>query len=320
MRTDQTAITRYRAVDRVIASELALPELAVVRGTNPDWRLLLSATPAPPRPRPFHHWLTAAGERWASFGHDGGRLVLHFTRTAAFVVDEAARAVTCHPIGRARADAIRPVILNQVLPLLFSEERLVLHASAVAASYGAVVFAGAPGMGKSTLATALSLRGLPLLSDDGLVVDQRDRLPCALPAGVEPRLWPDSIEALLPARLHEFPVIGRRTPKRRISASGVCGVPLAKRPAPIAHVFVLSSTEPAGTMRRLSPADAVATLTRYTFVGRIDQPRVVRDTFTRVTALVARVPVFTLGAPRSYQQLDGLCDAICAREPVARCG
>jgi hypothetical protein len=310
----------YRIADRVIASELALPELRPATGTEPHWRLRVSRGAVPSPRRPFHHWVTAAGERWASFSRDGGLLVLRFSRTAVFVVDDEARTVTCHPLGRTGADAIRSVVLNQVLPLLFGSERLVLHASAVMGPTGALVFAGAPGMGKSTLATALSLRGLPLLSDDGLIVDQRNPRPRALPAGVEPRLWPDSIDALLPNHLGRFPRVAPRTVKRRISAAGCPAVSVADRATAVASVFILSSSLREGVLQRMNPGDAVAALTACTFVGYVDQPAVVRETFARVTALVRGVPVFRLGVSRDFRHLGELCETVCAAVPLARRG
>ena len=50
----------------------------------------------------------------------------------------------------------------------------VLHASAIAGPDGAAAFAGASGLGKTTLASRLIMRGAELVSDDVLTVEPRD--------------------------------------------------------------------------------------------------------------------------------------------------
>ena len=227
---------------------------------------------------------------------------MHFARTAQFLVDVKKRLVTCHAVGATAADTWRPVLLNQLFPLLLAEDRLVLHASAVATPDGAIVFAGAPGQGKSTLATALALRGFPLVSDDFLVIDQSGAAPLALPSGVAPRLWPDSVKAILPGRHRQFPLVSRRSAKRRIAA----GVPVTTRAVPIARVFVMATVAPTSDVEPIARVAAVPALTASAFVGRIDERAVVRDTFERVTSLVARVPIHRLPVLRDYAQLDAV--------------
>lgn len=293
----------YQVADRIVQSAVALPELKRAAHGAADWQVRREADPLAHRGTPYHHWNTPAGYRWATFCREGSRRVMHFARTAHFVVDDAARLVTCHPIGRTSEDAWRPVLLNQVLPLLLGEERLVLHASAVATSAGALVFAGAPGRGKSTLATALALRGLPLISDDFVVIEQHAGAPVALPSGVEPRLWPDSVDAMLPGRRRRYPLVGRRSEKRRISS----GLPLATTPQRIARVYVLTAPAAECRVEQLPAAAAVSALTASTFVGRIDDREVVRQTFERVTSLVANVRIERLVMVRDWARLDRLC-------------
>lgn len=301
----------YRVADRFVESALPLPELEPAGAAIPHWRVEMCASNArPPRSRSFHHWLTPYGYRSASFSRQGDRVLMHFARTALFVVDLDSHVVSCHPIGRTAPDAIRPVLLNLVFPLLLGEERLVLHASAVETSAGAVVFVGPPGRGKSTLAAALALRGLPLITDDFLVVDQQGGPPMAVPSRVEPRLWPDSLRAILPGRGRYFPVVRQRSAKRRVSPAHVAGVPLATEPVPVVKVFVLASPERACAFRSLSPAAAVSHVTASTFVARVDSRDARRATFDRVTSLVARVGTVSLAPAADFSQLDAMCDAI----------
>ena len=74
------------------------------------------------------------------------------------------------------------LISAQALPLAATLRGLeVLHASGVVLGGEAVLFAGAPGAGKSSLAAALLHRGAALLSDDTVALELRDGAPIAHP-------------------------------------------------------------------------------------------------------------------------------------------
>ena len=302
----------YRIADRHIASIAPFPELASTAAARADWQVVLRpGCEAPSRRRPFHYWDAAHGYRWASFSRRGEALVLHFARTAAFVVEEGARMVTCYPVGRTTFDMLRPVLINQVVPLLLGQERLVLHASAVAAPEGALVFVGPPGCGKSTLASALARRGLPLITDDFLVVDQHEGAPLAVPSGLEPRLWPDSLDAILPGTRRRCPRVAQRTTKRRVSPAASAGLTLAARAAPIAHVFLIDPPAAVDALRPVTPTTAVLRLTASTFVARVDEPQVVQQTFDRIASLVSRARVSRLVPARDFTWLDRFYCKIC---------
>jgi hypothetical protein len=211
---------------------------------------------------------------------------------------------------------LRPVVLNQLLPLLFGIDRLVLHASAVATPAGALVFVGRPGAGKSTIAAALALRGFPLITDDFLIIEQAETVPHAVPSQVEPRLWPESVIALLGDR--RFPAVGQRTTKRRISPASAAGVVLAETPVPVHQIYLLPATE-TEPVRRLTPPTALAVLTACAFIARVDNRDVARATFDRVTKLIRHVRVQQLEWLGDFEALNAFCDAVCNEQRVAQC-
>ncbi len=85
----------------------------------------------------------------------GDRLILSFAPHAMFEVDRILR--TCALLaGRDLTPAtLQHLLFDQILPRLIAHAgRLVLHASAVGASAGAILFLGGTGQGKSTLAAS----------------------------------------------------------------------------------------------------------------------------------------------------------------------
>src|SRR6185369_1913510 len=101
-----------------------------------------------------------------------------------------------------------------VLSILFHQRgHLVLHASAVVIDNAAVVFLGAKGYGKSTLAAHLQVRGHQLISDDIVPVNFIEDRALTTPGYPRIKLFEDSIMAVgeNPANL---PLIHRFVEKR----------------------------------------------------------------------------------------------------------
>jgi hypothetical protein len=187
---------------------------------------------------------------------------------------------------------------------------LALHASAVRVREGVVAFVGSTGRGKSTIASALGMRGYPLMADDCAVVDI-DRRRCHVrPLDVGVRLWPDAMMRL------GVPVAAARVSEDRKArrSTHTLGIPTDVRRAPLHRIYLL---EPAATTSQVridavSRPDAVVALLSASFHFGMDRPQQMRRTFDRLAALAARVPVRRLHRPRGLRHLPGLIDAVLA--------
>ena len=106
-------------------------------------------------------------------------------------------------IGFARADGsadqdIAIFLAGNVFGILLHQRNhIVLHASAVAVGGKAVLFCGASGAGKSTIAAALGSRGYTLVTDDQAAITlDGGGVPIVHPDGRLLKLWNKSIGAL----------------------------------------------------------------------------------------------------------------------------
>jgi hypothetical protein len=101
---------------------------------------------------------------------DGYRIDVH--RAGAFWLTADGRRVTCAPPVAGASKAWRDYLMGQVLPFAALLQGLeVFHASAVELDGGAVAFAAASGLGKSTLALNLHVAGAGFVTDDVVAVD-----------------------------------------------------------------------------------------------------------------------------------------------------
>ena len=303
----------YRISDIALSSDIAMPELPAVADA-PDWTFTaatgrLSAA----APRWFHRWRNPGEPPSLSFSRSGHGYLLRFHGRADFALDMGRRSIVGVRRGRATQTTLRHLLIDQVVPLVLSRDRLVLHASAVATPSGAAAFVGFTGSGKSTIAAALSTCGFPILTDDCLVVDTSGRRILARPFYAGARLLPDSVRAVGASLRSSLPV-AHNTRKRRLDEQHLACQPEA---VPLTQLFVLDRPAARETcasieLTRLRGADALVALLECTFQLDIHDAASVRRTFEHQSRLVSALPVHRLRYP---WRLNDLADT---RKAIAR--
>jgi len=193
----------YRYADWTIETSTTLPELAVAGAADHQLTFVQGRRLTPgrtPRDR-FHHWYAPNGNIYLSFRRLAGGYSLQFNGLAVFEVSADLRSVRCAPAPGVAARSIRHLFLDTVMPLVLSvADKTVLHASAVEHEGEAILFVGASGRGKSTLASTLAVDDGAVLADDAVIVEAGAGRFAARPTYQSLRLRPDSARALLARR------------------------------------------------------------------------------------------------------------------------
>ena len=187
--------------------------------------------------------------------------------------------------------------------------RLALHASCVRIGDSAVLLAGDSGAGKSTTAAALAARGMPVLSDDlTALTSADDGSALAWPSFNHVRLWPDGERIVL----GETGRLERITPswdKRRFPL-GVDSFVAA--PCPVSAVLLLAprSGRSRATIRTLSPARALISLTTLTYANYLLDSAMRATELVQLGALVRETPIYEVSPSSRRNGIGNLCDAI----------
>jgi hypothetical protein len=291
-------VLRYRAFGLNIASDLDLPELQ--KGSEisePDVYVHLGAVP---------ETLPDAQASGVLFQAASNRFLLRLDHARFLVLNGSEIRVERLADNEAQ---LRVFLLGSCFgALLHQRGLLVLHASAVQAPKGSVVFAGISGVGKSTTLGALLHRGYPLLSDDlaAIHLDTNGRLVVE-PAIPRARLWSDSARRLG----HATEVLQREQPELEKYVLPVQN--FASSAVPLHRVYLLKSDNLAKvvSLESLLPFPAFKALIQHTF-----RPRFLKGLGTQtvhfrlVSATAGRTPVVKVTRPGSSFLLDDLADRL----------
>jgi hypothetical protein len=227
--------------------------------------------------------------------------------TGSYSVDGRRGLIEAHPSGSAELWEHR--IGSTIVPLLLAEQGdLALHAAAVVGEGGAVLVCGPSGSGKSVMATALALRGHPIISDDGVVLSD---------LASSPRVWSGQAGVRVPLRVLRVlegasEIVGNGGGKE-VQFPGPDGAS-SVGPLDVNGIVILGARggrEP--RVDRLDPVAALPALMPHTIHGgRSRLPR----TFALAACLAERVPVFKARLPDDLAAV-GRASATIVRE-VAR--
>jgi hypothetical protein len=241
-------------------------------------------------------------------------MILHTRRLGIFAFEDGSQLKVLP------ADQLDPLTLVNFLVttglncLLFQRGALALHASVVVIDGEAIAFVGASGWGKSTLATAMEMRGHLLIADDTLAVDLNNpTMPLALPAFPQMKLFPDSLESVGISIEH----LAHVTPAE-LKLAHTINAHFVTQPTPLKRLYVLHTAEQ-NHLTTLTPGEAFPEIMTHSFAGKMslhfgmDFLRACGQSeqqLQQCTRLLSSVPVYRLERRWDLSQMDELAALI----------
>jgi len=264
----------------------------------------------------FHEYVFDDGTVWTEFYRLETGYLLRFPDLADFEVTSDGRTVVAHPAPDADAATVEHLYLNQLVPLALSRQgRPAFHASVVTVPGGCVAFLGRTGMGKSTLAASFALADAEFLTDDSLIIDDRDGRIVSLPGHASLRLWEDSVDQLIgqsAARAEQTSY----SSKARLLAGGA----LRHRdtPTPLLAAFLLTRMGSTRiNLQQITGAERHIAWVENSFLLDVQDQGLLNRHFCWTRRIAAKVPTFALDYPRNYGSLADVRQTI--TQQVAGC-
>ena len=240
--------------------------------------------------------------------------LLHYAEGTRFLVSAAGDDVDAWwdaPLTEADAT---DYLLGGVLAFIVRlRGRVPLHASAIVIDDHAVLFAGAAGAGKSSIAAAFAILGYSVLSDDVVVMEDSGGGVRAHPSHARLSMWPDSARSLFAAT--SLPAHSQVYDKRRLD---LCehGYRFHDRAVPVSMICILAPRTAVGRrpeMRALRPQTALMTLVSHTYSNYLlDAPMRARE-FDELGRVAASLPVCELALADGLDALVSDCRLLAER-------
>lgn len=292
----------YIAYGLNICSELLLPELKISSAIEADIVIQLGKV----------NWLLPDPcPSWKYFHFDGDAAYLYWDIVGKFLV-RSGKEIIIELIEGVDEGVVRLPLLGAVLAMvLHQRQHLLLHGSAVAIKERAVIFAGASGHGKSTMAATLYGRGHRMMADDVSAINlEKLSRPILIPGFPQIKLWPEAVTAALGddpeglKRVH--PDLEKRA---RPTADGFLQMPL-----PLERIYLLSEGSSVH-IKPLKPQEAIAKLIGNSFIPMLVGEKFIQSKgaglhISQCANLVKNVPIYTLERPRSLELLSDIAHLI----------
>jgi hypothetical protein len=316
-------IYQYRVYGLACVSNVPIPgfysQPTASQSPNSDIVLdLISATPewvVAARSSPTHrtHPVSGAIETIRTFGADEAFELAYADGTQFLIGGSATRVWGRCPSGFG-IDYLATYLRGPVMGFILRKRGVTaLHASAVSLCGRAIIMCGESRSGKSTIAAALALKGVPVLCEDVTALTVGGHGYYIEPGYAQVGLWPDAVETLL----GNADALPRLTPSWE-----KCFLPLDGERArfepqqrSLGVIYVLAprtNSEDVPRIEQISPREALLGLVRNTYMNWLLDRKQRAAEFDFLSRLVTNVPVRRIVPHSDPARIAALCDLIVA--------
>ncbi len=284
----------YTAFGLIIHSQIEIPELIAAEG-EPDIIIRLGKVPV---------HLENPSSTGVRFEASPNEFLLTLDTVGRYLVF-GGKEIVIEPFDGVSLNDIRLFLLSSVFAaLLHQREYLVLHGSCIEKDGTAIIFSGASGIGKSTLAAAFYEKGYHIICDDlSVVVFGEDDSPYVVSGIPSLKLWDDALKKL--GKNTDSLVMVRETmQKYRVDIADKYW----SHPLPLKQIYILGSDlETNIRITELDSFEKMKAINNNTFRKRFLEGQGVKPVHFKQCALLAqKVGVFRVLRPRAEFLIEEL--------------
>jgi hypothetical protein len=284
----------YKAFGLIIQSEFAIPEFIESTGV-PEIQIKKSNVPDRLHPD------SKKGVRYEA---NKNEFLLHVDQTAWFYVKNGNEIIVEPSSGRINKK-VRLFLLGSVFGALFIQRGLIpIHGSSIKIGNSAIIFSGASGVGKSSIAACFVQKGYPFLSDDISIIDENF---CVVPSFPKLKLWKDILRKLNIDK-SSLAKVRPEIKKYHFSLHSM----FFENPLPLSKIFIINPKNTPGfectELKGIQKFEALKANTyRFRFVDGLQQQT---THFQLINMILPNTKVYAVLRPQSPVLLNELADFI----------
>ena len=307
-----------------IASDTPIAGLPEAAEAPAELRIHMGSLPAvfdPADPAIREVWRSESGPDadavTLSASRDGEWLILRYADGTCFVLARSGSEIwTTWPVGGSAASTAT-YLLGPVIGFVLRLRGLTcFHASGVVIADRAILMLGPAGIGKSSTAAALALRGHRVIGDDIAVILPDEDHWVVLPSVPGVRLWDDMVETLL-GRAEALPLLAAGWEKRQLDLRTAPAGFRSDVAVPLGAIYLLSRAGASGepVAQRLRGREAFLALVANTYANVLLTAPLRRAEFAVLSSVVRKVPVWRVGVPDRARGFEKFCERVEAARP-----
>lgn len=242
------------------------------------------------------------GKTWISFFSNTEEFAIRFHNYADFTIDTDGTLITYFKRKATSETTLAHLIADQVVPYALTlSGKMVFHSSTVKVGNTAVSFQAPSGSGKSTIAAYFSKRKHELLTDDSLLLEEKNNKIYAYPSYPGIRLWPNSIKNIYSDRI-ETKEVSQINSKRLIN-SNVNFLTGAKEPVHLKSIYFINNHRPTG-IEILNPSEAFSLIIRNIFRADLNNKEINKKQFDFINKVLRFTDIYKLNYEMKYESLE----------------
>jgi hypothetical protein len=301
--------------DIALNSDIPLPELPEIENVDLVFNVRQGMDTSSVKSQPvwLHHWEEPDGSVSLSCARLDDSYLLRFPELVDFVISSSGESILYFPESEVTQETIRHLLLDQVVPRILGHQgNLILHASAIRMLDGTTVaFVGASGSGKSTLAASFHQGSATLITDDCLLVEEKNGKVFGIPNYYGVRLLDDSVAAIFGDKLKASPV-AEYSSKSRIRLPQTNDYQEEVR-SPLSAIFLIKDDTERNNctdeimITPIRGANELISLIKQSFILDVTDKLLIKKQFQNLGGLISsNVRIFSLQYPRKHDLLPAV--------------
>lgn len=291
----------YFAYNLTLQSDISLP-LPLSTSGKPDIVITFGELDEPENLSRTHDGV------WYAYGSDF--LYLKWENIGTYLIKEGGEIILSpsQKLNSTEQLLLVPLLGTVMAIALYQKGLTALHGSSVKIDDKALIFLGAKGEGKSTMAGYFRKQGHTLISDDVCAVDMHKKdVPLIYPSFPQLKLWPDAMR-YLDYKTAKHKRVHPQFEKRNISLD----TGFSATPCRVAAIIVLK-TGVTDKHEILTGHKAIPALLPHLIINRFPELQpdsLKKEIYFQLTELIKSIPVHQLERPRDISLLPALSELV----------
>lgn len=246
--------------------------------------------------------ISLRGEKWVSFFNNCNEFAIRFHNYADFTISTKEQIVTSFKRKSTNDTTLTHLITDHVLPYALTlMGKMVFHSSTVSMGDEAISFQAPSGSGKSSLAAYFCMKNYNLLTDDSLLLEEKNKSIYAYPSYPGIRLWPNNIKNIFTTGI-ESKKVSQLNSKRLINSKIDFNNDI-HNPVRLKAIYFINNCNHTD-IEELNPSEGFSLIIKNIFRLNFDNKEINKRQFEFINKILTNTAIYKLNYEKKCDSLE----------------